>query len=135
MGPVRARLIAALALLVPVLIPAPALAEVCDKLRPGWEPGSAPVGWLGETLFIFTSPPGLLLLALFALAMWRGWRWLLVIVTLAAVALAFLLYTGNGAEMAVAARIEGCIGSQSPAAALSLLLGVLAFLRFWRRLG
>ena len=131
MGPVRARLIAALALLVP----APALAEVCDKLRPGWMPGSPPVGWLGETLFTFTSPPGLLLLALFALAMWRGWRWLLVIVTLAAVALAFLLFLGNSAEMAAAARTEGCIGSQNPAAGLSLLLGVVAFLRFWRRLG
>ena len=131
MGPVRARLIAALALLVP----APALAEVCDKLRPGWVPGSPPVGWFGETLFTFTAPPALLLLALFALAMWRGWRWLLVLVSLAAFALAFLLYVGNGAEMAAAARSEGCIGSQTPAAALSLLLGLLAFLRFWRRLG
>ncbi len=131
MGPVRGKLIAGLALLVP----APALAEVCDKLRPGWAVADGPVGWLGEMLFTFTSPPGLALLALFGLAMWRGWRWLLVIVTLAAVTLAFLLYVGNGAEMAAMARREGCIGSQTPAAALSLLLGVLAFLRFWKRLG
>ena len=131
MGSVRGRLITGLAL----LSPAPALAEVCDKLRPGWVPGSPPVGWFGETLFTFTAPPAILLLALFGLAMWRGWRWLLVIVTLAAVTLAFLLYVGNGAEMAAMARREGCIGSQTPAAALSLLLGVLAFLRFWKRLG
>ena len=131
MGPVRARLITALALLSPT----PALAEVCDKLRPDWVPGSEAVGWFGEIIFTFTSPPGLALLLLFALAMWRGWRWLLVIVTLAAVALAFLLYVGNGAEMAAAARAEGCIGSQGPAAAVALFLGVLAFLRFWKRLG
>lgn len=131
MGPVRARLIAALAL----LSPSPALAAVCEQLRPGWVPGAEPVGWLAETLFTFTSPPGLALLALFALAMWRGWRWLLGIVTLAAVALAFLLFVGNGAELAAAARTEGCMGSQTPAAVLSLLLGVRAFLRFWKRLG
>lgn len=131
MGSVRGRLIATLALLAPM----PAMAEVCDKLRPDWTPDDGPVGWLAETALIFTSPPGLVLLALFALAMWRGWRVPLVIVTMAAVALAFLLYVGNGAAMATTGRAEGCIGSQIPAAAFSLGLGVMAFLRFWRRLG
>ena len=131
MGPVRGRLIAGLALLVP----APALAEVCDKLRPGWVAADGPVGWFGEMLFTFTSPPGLALLVLFGLAMWRGWRWLLALVSLAAFALAFLLYIGSGAELAALAQAEGCIGAQNPGALLCLFLGVTAFLRFWKRLG
>lgn len=131
MGPVRARLITPMAL----LSPAPALAEACGQLRPDWVAEAAPVSWVGELIFVFTSPPGIALLVLFGLAMWRGWRWLLALVALAGCALAFLLFLGNSAELAAAARSEGCMGSQNPAAMLSLFLGLLAFLSFWKRLG
>ena len=52
-----------------------------------------------------------------------------------AIVLPLLLDAERRGRMAAAARAEGCIGSQGPAAAVALFLGVLAFLRFWKRLG
>ena len=77
----------------------------------------------------------MVLLTLFALAMWRGWRWLLAIVSLAALALAALIYIGAGASTRAEAMAEGCVGSAYPVAAVLAALAVLAFVRFWQKLG
>jgi hypothetical protein len=116
-------------------LPLPALAEVCDKLRPAWNPSSGPLGALGEMAYVAGSLPGMVLLTLFALAMWRGWRWLLAIVSFAALALAALIYIGAGAPTRAEAMAEGCVGSAYPVAAVLAALAVLAFVRFWQKLG
>jgi hypothetical protein len=134
MGPVRGRLIAAFALPT-VLIASPAAAQVCATLRPLWEAGAGPVGVLGEMAHVFGSIPGMTLLTLFALAMWRGWRPLLGLVSLAALGLATLLYIGAFSELRAQAVVEGCAGPVLPAAAVLAGMAVAAFVRFWRKLG
>lgn len=42
----------------------PGFAEVCDKVRPLWDPASGRVNFVTETLLFFASPGGLICLAL-----------------------------------------------------------------------
>lgn len=53
-----------LPLLVAILISSPAFAEVCDKMRPRWDPRSGSVNQLEELYFFFTSYIGIGLLGL-----------------------------------------------------------------------
>ncbi|THD83498.1 hypothetical protein E7811_09440 [Aliigemmobacter aestuarii] len=132
MGPFRGRLIAAGAGLA---APRAALAEVCDKIRPAWDAAAGPIGWWGEFAHVFGSIPVMALLTVFLVSMWRGWRWVLAPVSFAAMALAVLLYIGSGAETRAQAVAEGCVGNVYPAAAALALVSVLAFVRFWQKLG
>ena len=132
MGPFRRRLSLAAAL---IAAPHAALAEVCASLRPAWDAAAGPVGWWGEFTHVFGAIPVMALVTAFIVAMWRGWRWLLVLVSMAAMGLAVLLYIGAGAETRALAVAEGCAGNTYPAAAALALLSVMAFVRFWQRLG
>lgn len=132
MGSVRGRLIAAT---IAACLPLPLRAEVCATLRPAWDAAQGPIGWWGETLHVFGSIPVMMLLTLFAVAMWRSWRWILPLVALAAMALAVLLYIGAGADLRAQAVAQGCVGNVYPAAAALALIAVTAFVRFWQRLG
>ncbi|MBA4351189.1 MAG: hypothetical protein C0427_08080, partial [Rhodobacter sp.] len=85
MGPVRGRLIAALALLT--LTPQAGWAEVCDKTRPGWTLDQGPVTGGAETLYILASPVGLGLVAVIGLALVFPRRWMALLAALPALAL------------------------------------------------
>lgn len=124
MGPVRGRLIAAFALL-----PLPAGAEVCDKVRPGWTPADGPVGALAEAGYVLTSPVGLILLAFVAVAMVWPRRWLAVVVALPLLVLAGLLFLARRAEVAVAAMAEGCIGGIGPTVVVLILIAAAVLVR------
>ena len=92
------------------LFPTPALAEACDKIRPGWDGG--PVGPVAEAITLFSSPIALILLFLTALVFrfrssWGAltlclfWSFLITAVT-------FFDPTGGVRTLAAA---EGCVGS------------------------
>lgn len=130
MGPVRGRLTAA----AMAALPAPAFASVCAALRPEWAPAHGPRGVLGETLYILGSPLGLVILALFALAMWRGWTWLSGLVALLSLGLAGLLVLGAGTATRAQAVAEGCAGPVYPVAAVLALIGAASLTRLWQRL-
>ncbi|MEM6971323.1 MAG: hypothetical protein AAF577_00850 [Pseudomonadota bacterium] len=103
-----------------LLAASPALAEVCDKMRPAWSPVDGPVGHFGEVLFYAASPMGLatlaMLLALAALGSLRRAR----VAWLVTTALLWLPvpYIALGASVLEdtagvqkTARREGCFGN------------------------
>lgn len=128
MGPVRRRLTAALA-----LFPAPALAEVCEKVRPGWNMADGPVGVLGETMFILSSFPGLVVLAFLAFGLARPHRWISIACGLPALAFGVLLAVSRGTATADLALKEGCLGNAFPVALVLIAIGALTILRGWSR--
>ncbi len=129
MGSLRGRLIAAL------MLPSPAMAQVCGNLRPGWAPTTGPVSPLAEAALVFASFPGLVILALFALCLWRGWWPLCALTALACVIFAGLLVLGSGSALRAQAVAEGCIGAPWLAVAALALIAAACLYRLWRRFG
>jgi Na+/alanine symporter len=127
MGPVRRRLIAALA-----LWPQAALAEVCTTTRPDWLAEDGPITGGAETLYILTSPLGLGLVALIAVALVFPRRWLAVVAALPALALAGLLFISRQSDVATEAMATGCIGSAWPAVILLVLAAAMVLVRGFR---
>ncbi|WP_339106829.1 hypothetical protein [Roseovarius rhodophyticola] len=120
MGSFRRGLIFFLAL---TCLPLPALAEVCDKVRPGWD--GAPVSIWQETLWLFGSPAALFLLFCSALV-WRfknSWGALAVFVGWSFLVGAFTFWDPTGGQRAQATA-EGCIGSPSLFVAVVLVISV-----------
>lgn len=103
MGPVRGGLIA-------TLLPGAAWAEVCDKVRPGWDGTS--VTMVGEALVQFMTIPSLALLLASAIAIRFRSQWgaaaVVVLWTIWVSVVAFLDTTGGIRDAAI---IEGCIGA------------------------
>lgn len=121
MGPFRRRLTAATGM---AALPAAAFAEVCDKVRPDWEAGAGPQGWLAETVYILASPPSLVLVLLLALALWLPRLWIALPVALLTLAFAALLAISRQTDMAALAIAEGCIATAAPAI-VTLTVGAL----------
>ncbi|MDU8944421.1 hypothetical protein [Ovoidimarina sediminis] len=93
-----------------MLAPLPALAEVCDKVRPLWEPGAPATGW-DELLGLMATPPSLALLILSAAAIRFGHQWLVLTAVVGwSIWVSFVAMSAPDAirQQAIA---EGCIGS------------------------
>lgn len=99
---------AALAL---ALTPKAALAEVCDKLRPNWEPGTK-VTMLGEAIYLFSTLPALILLAASALVVARRSQWgALAVVVLWTGFISVVVFFEDDDASYFMARMEGCVAS------------------------
>lgn len=100
----------ALALALTAVLPAPAWAEVCDKVRPDWD--GAEVSLWSETVMLLGTPISLFLIisTAFAMRFRSSWGALVVFVgwSFAAATVTYWDPTGGLRE---AARQEGCIGS------------------------
>ena len=125
MGPIRRRLIAT-ALLVGAA--APAYAQSCAEVRPGWD--GMPVSAFGELLFLAQSPLVLILVMLTAVALrfrseWGG----LVVVVGWSITTYLVTGWGSGAAAQTAAAAEGCVGSPALfiAVAAALCVGVVLY--------
>jgi hypothetical protein len=99
------------ALISGTLLPAGAWAEVCDKVRPFWTPGTEATA-LNELIHLAASPASLLLLLLSALAIafrsqWGG----LLVVIFWTIWVSVILYVETGGEVRQIAVAEGCVGS------------------------
>ena len=130
MGPFRGRLILAVAL---VVLAHPALAEVCDKIRPGWDASLGAVTWWSEAVRVLSSFPGLVVLASLAFGLLRPHLWISTACAVPALAFAGLLLLYHRAETAVLARAEGCMASVWPVAILLMALAGLTIVRAWQR--
>ena len=104
MGPLRRGLILA-------ALPTPALAEVCDKIRPDWT-GGAVSGW-DETIQLFATAPSLLLIAAtaFALRFRHQWGGLAVVVLWTLYASVMII--PNTVNLRAEGLSEGCVGSST----------------------
>lgn len=96
------------------LLPSAALAEVCDKVRPLWDPATGPATAVDEALHLASTPVAMILLLVTALALRLKHAW----VGLAAVcgwsAYVGLTVFGNRSDPSgihQSAVAEGCIGS------------------------
>jgi len=125
MGPVRRRLTAAAAL----LLPGAAQAETCAQLRPDWTAAAGPQTAWAETTYILASPPSLALAALLLLALIFPRLWLTLPTTLLTLAFAALLFVSRQAPMAAAAQTEGCLATATPAIAALTLAAILTLAR------
>lgn len=104
MGSVRRGLILA-------LVPGAASAEVCDKVRPGWD--GAPMSATAEAIALFATLPSLaLILATLAALRFRSQWGGLVVVVGWSLWTSVLVFVG-GRELRPAAVAEGCMGSQT----------------------
>ncbi len=122
MGPLRRGLIFALPM---AATGAPAWAETCDEMRPGWD--GTPVSAVGELLFLAQSPIVLILFLLTAVAVrFRSeWGGLAVVVGWSIVT--FLVTRWGGGQ--TDAATEGCVGSPALfiAVAAALSIGVVLY--------
>ena len=111
MGPLRGGVILA-------LIPGAALAEVCDKARPGWDGG--PVSALQEAIFLFSTVPALVLIVATALAFRfrSAWGGLVVVVLWTVLVSMRTMFDPSGLNSLALA--EGCVGSPA------LFIGIVA---------
>lgn len=124
MGPIRRRLITAGALLGP----APAWAEVCTAVRPGWNGDT--VTAMGELLVLFQTPLVLLLVLCTALAV-RLRHELGGVVVVVGWSIATYMVTGWGNSDGIrkAAMTEGCVGSPALfiTVAVAVAIGVVLY--------
>ncbi|WP_299048443.1 hypothetical protein [uncultured Tateyamaria sp.] len=94
------------------LFSTPALAEVCDKVRPLWQPGTQATA-LTEALHFFATPLGLILVALSAVAIARRWQWVGLATILGWTGLVSLVALGASIDptsVHALAVAEGCVG-------------------------
>ncbi len=117
------------------LLPTAALAEVCDKQRPNWDPALGPATGLDELVFLFTSLPGLGILGALTLAALTGQKRYFAITALFSTLVGAALSLPPD-DLTLAAIAEGCVGPQTlpiatcaAIAALSLMFLALLWLR------
>lgn len=93
-----------------LLTPSAAFAETCDKIRPGWTPGTPTPAWL-EAAYLFTTLPALVLLAASAIVLRTRSQWgALAVVVLWSCLVAFMTFASEYTHGSLAIA-EGCIGS------------------------
>lgn len=91
------------------LLAAPAMAEVCDKERPGWD--GTPVTAFGEILALFLSPAGLILLAASIVALRFRSQWIGLATIILWTGLITLITMADPTGIRPLAMAEGCVGS------------------------
>lgn len=103
------------------IAPLPAIAEVCDKEMPRWDPANGPAGPWDTLVFAAMSPVGVILFFFVLLALlWRKvWTAALGAFVVTALGAMVLLDWLNPGSFAMDARLEGCFGPPAP------VLGVL----------
>lgn len=114
-------------LILGLFMPTPALAEVCDEVRPGWD-GAPATAW-SEALFLAGTVPVLVLILASAVvfrfrSQWGG----LVVVVLWTILITLLSMIDPGGLRAVA-RAEGCVGSLALfiAAAAAICVAIILY--------
>lgn len=110
-----------LAVMSALASPGVAVAEVCDKVNPGWSPGDPPVGQVGDLLNFFSGLAGGAALAVFAANLLFGRVSLSVISAVLSGVLACFLIVERWASDGVylAAIREGCVAE--PYAVIAVL--------------
>ncbi|SPH19889.1 hypothetical protein ASD8599_00628 [Ascidiaceihabitans donghaensis] len=92
-------------------LPTSALAEVCDKVRPQWVPGT-PATAFAEMIALFGTPPSLVLLVATALVLRFRSKWGGLGITVAWAAwVSVVSMVGAGDALQQQATLEGCVGS------------------------
>lgn len=97
-----------------LLLMSPAYAEVCDKVRPNWNPENGRVTQYEEILYFFSTPFGAGLLALIIVAFFIKKFWFSFVCSLAILLTALIIFADwfwLGDTVANYAYLEGCLVS------------------------
>jgi hypothetical protein len=117
-------------------LPTGAIAEVCDKVRPDWNPSDGPVGPFEDVVLFFVTPFGLILLALAVASVLvrRTWLTALTTVIMTAVLAPFWSEWGEDNEVMRLAIAEGCRAAASPILIIVVLvtLAIIPAVATWR---
>jgi len=105
MGSVRRRLAAATIF----LWPSTAWAEVCEKVRPYWTPGSEATAW-GEMIALMSTPPSLFLLITSAVCIRLRKQWATMLTVLLWSCWVYFVTAPSTDATRIQAIQEGCIG-------------------------
>ncbi len=95
-----------------LLHPTAALAEVCEKIRPNWEPGT-PATALGEALYLFTTLPAIILLIASVLAVLKRSQWGTLGLVVLWTGLVSIVTFVDDPFVDAQALAEGCVGAPS----------------------
>lgn len=101
----------AMAALLCLIAATPAVAEVCDKVRPAWTPQDGPVGQFEDLVWFLSEPVGLLAMGLTAGALLLGSAWVsaITIVILMPMAALYLFTWLKPDDIISFAIDEGCM--------------------------
>jgi hypothetical protein len=110
--------------------PAIAIAEVCDKERPAWNPQDGPVSQLDNLAFFFSEPLGLIVLAMAGacILIRKTWFTALVITVFVIVVALLTIAWFEDYHVKSAAASEGCL--TAPVLTGLTLVAISAFLAF-----
>ena len=105
-----------------ILFPGMALAEVCDKERPGWD--GVPATALSEAFAMFSTVPALALLVASIVAIRLRVSWVGLVVVLLWAGLISFVALAPPTDIQRAALVEGCVGS--PWLFIVIVIGICA---------
>ncbi|MCA3443686.1 MAG: hypothetical protein INF52_10010 [Rhodobacter sp.] len=119
--------------LIALAAPAPAIAEVCDKERPAWNPQDGPVSPLGDLAVFFSEPLGLTVLAMAGACslLRKTWFTVLVITFLITVVALLTIIWLEDYHIKSTAVSEGCL--TAPVLTGLTLVALSVFLAFASR--
>ena len=113
----------------------PAVAEVCDKVRPAWNPANGPINQFEDLILFFIEPLGLIVLGLTiaAILLRKIWLTAIVITLLFAVAALNISTWIEADDVTNFAILEGCI--TAPVLTTTVLIAICAIIltTTWRR--
>ena len=114
-----------------VLLTGSAWAEVCDKVRPHWNPSTGPADRLEELVLAAASWPWWVCVVVVLMAIWSGNRWMRAVAALLLFGYAALLWIGWMAEDEITqdAIAEGCVASPIYPVVLLVALGAVMAIR------
>ncbi len=119
-----------------VMASTPVAAEVCDKIRPAWNPKNGPVNQIEDLALYFVEPLGLIVLALSIAAVLLRKTWLTALVVFLLVAtVALNISTWREADnVTTSAFIEGCITAPVLTTVILIAIATIISVITWHRL-
>jgi hypothetical protein len=123
------------AVVLGVIASTPAAAEVCDKVRPAWNPADGPIRQFEDLALFFTEPLGLIVLALTIAAVLLRKIWLTVIVVALMVAIIALNISTwlKADDITNFAIKEGCITKPVMTNIALIAISTIISTATWRR--
>ena len=113
---------------------APAIAEVCDKERPAWNPQDGPVSQLDDLALFFSEPLGLTVLAMAGacILLRKPWFTALVIAVFVIVVALLMMAWFEDYHVKSAAAREGCLTAPVLTGLTLVAISVLLAFVGWR---
>lgn len=101
------------AIAITMIASTPAVAEVCDKVRPAWKPADGPVTQFGDLALFFFEPLGLIVLvfAIAAVLLRKIWFTVFVVTLLVAIIALNISTWVEADDVTNFAISEGCIAA------------------------